>query len=72
MFRYSCLWTTLQALPFGIAALIAPSLVFAQCGMVLDAAAQGVAGGYGATALGVGIAALLLRNATAAVTRPAC
>jgi len=63
MYRINCWWTALLTLPFGIATLIAPGFVFAQFGMALDPVAQGVARGYGATALAVGFAALLLRGA---------
>lgn len=62
MYRLVCYWTAILAVPFGIAALIAPEFVFAQFGMKLDAAAQGVARGYAATALGLGLTAFYLRN----------
>ena len=61
MFRVVCYWTTLLVLPFGLAALIVPGILFGQFGMTLDAAAQGVARGYGATALGLGVTAFRLR-----------
>lgn len=62
MFNLACIWTAVLAVPFGIAALIAPDFVFAQFGVKLDVPAQGVARGYAATALGLGITAFLLRN----------
>jgi hypothetical protein len=56
--------------PFGIAALIAPTAVFSGFGIVLDPGAQLIARGYAATCIGYGIIFFLLReNSLANVTK---
>lgn len=62
MFRALCLLTTILAVPFGLACMVAPEFVFGQFGMKLDAAAAGIARGYAATALGLGLTAFLMRD----------
>ena len=49
-------------LPFGVAAFLAPSFVFQQFGVTLDAASQVVTRGYAAAALAYGFIMLQLRD----------
>lgn len=61
----------LLTLPFGLATLAAPALVFAQFGLRLDPAAALVARGYAATLVGYGLAVWSLRRSRdRAITRP--
>lgn len=62
MFRV-CILNALMVLPFAASVLAAPHFTFDQFGIDLGAEGAGVARGYGAAALGWGIACLLLRNA---------
>ncbi len=63
MVRIICILTAILVIPFGIAAVLAPAMVFGQFGMTIDVVGAVVARGYGATALGYGIVFLMLRNA---------
>lgn len=63
MFRLVCILNAVMVLPFAISVLIAPAFTFDQFGLDLGAEGAGVARGYGATALGWGIACVLLRDA---------
>ena len=51
-------------LPFAVAALAAPALLFAAFGLELDTAGELVARGYAATLLGYGIVFFALRDVT--------
>lgn len=63
MFKLVCILNALMVLPFAVSVLIAPDFTFGQFGIDLGAEGAGVARGYGATALGWGIACVLLRDA---------
>jgi hypothetical protein len=64
MFKLACILNALLVLPFAASALAAPDFTFAQFGIDLGTEGAGVARGYGASALGWGIACGLLRGAT--------
>ncbi len=66
MFRIVCLLNAIMVLPFAASVLVAPHFTFGQFGLDLGPEGAGVARGYGATALGWGIACTLLRNVTLA------
>lgn len=71
MYRLVCLLNALLVLPFAVSALVAPDFTFANFGLDLGPEGGGVAQGYGAAALGWGLAAALLSGATdRAVTQP--
>lgn len=62
MFKLVCILNALMVLPFAVSVLIAPDFTFGQFGLDLGPEGAGVARGYGATALGWGIACILLRD----------
>lgn len=64
MNRVLILVNAVLTLPFGIVALWAPTPVFAQFGVQLDAGGALIARGYGATLVAYGIALALLRDET--------
>lgn len=63
MFRLVCILNALLVLPFAVSVLVAPDFTFGQFGLDLGPEGAGVARGYGATALGWGIACVMLRDA---------
>jgi hypothetical protein len=66
MFRPALYLNALLAIPFGLACFVTPVFVFAQFGMPLDPVAVGVARGYAATALALGVVFLLFAGETRA------
>jgi hypothetical protein len=62
MFKLACILNAILVLPFAASVLAAPDFTFGQFGIDLGAEGAGVARGYGATALGWGLACLLLRE----------
>ncbi len=60
MFRIVCIRNGVLVLPFAVSALLAPEFTFASFGLDLGAEGGGVARGYGAAALGWGLACALL------------
>ncbi|HMS95453.1 MAG TPA: hypothetical protein PKA03_09580 [Tabrizicola sp.] len=71
MFRVLALLNALLVLPFAASALAAPDFTFDQFGLDLGAEGAGIARGYGATALGWGIACLLLAGSAVAEVKRA-
>ncbi|NWH07462.1 MAG: hypothetical protein HXY22_02235 [Alphaproteobacteria bacterium] len=71
MFRAVCLLNALMTLPFAAAVFAAPSFTFDQFGLEIGAEGAAVARGYGAAALGWGLACLLLQRAAARETATA-
>lgn len=71
MFRIVCTLNAFMVLPFAASVLIAPDFTFGQFGLDLGAEGAGVARGYGATALGWGIACALLAGTPHAEVRRA-
>lgn len=64
MVKFLFVLNVLLTLPFGVLALAAPSPLFAQFGLDLDAAGQLIARGYGATLVGYGLVLWLMRGST--------
>jgi hypothetical protein len=62
MSRLVCILNAIMVLPFAVSALALPVFTFDMFGLDLGAEGAGVARGYGATALGWGLACVLLRN----------
>jgi hypothetical protein len=68
LFRLVCILNALMVLPFAASVLVAPDFTFSQFGLDLGPEGAGVARGYGATALGWGIACVFLNGSTDALT----
>jgi hypothetical protein len=60
VYKLVCILNAVMVLPFAVTVLVAPEFTFGQFGLDLGPEGAGVARGYGATALGWGIACVLL------------
>jgi len=65
MFRIVCILNVFLVLPFAVSALVTPEVTFASFGLALGAEGVVVARGYGAAAMGWGLACALLSGSRA-------
>ncbi len=65
MYKILMIVNTLLALPFAMAAIVAPAAVFSDFGLTLDAGASLIARGYASTLVGYGVFAWFMRDAEA-------
>jgi len=70
-FSYLMLFTAIVGVGFGVAAILAPALLLALYGMIVDATAMFLMRLYGTELIGFGMLAWLARNATETEARRA-